>query len=457
MNKQDLRSFVDAYRNAYPNDVLHVKQQISLDRDVQAILLELERRRQYPIIIFENVVGSDIPIICNVYGSRRGFAFALGVNESEMPGEYAKRLNDFIEPVLVEDPPFKQQVLIGKDADLNKLPIPFFYPGDVAPYVTAGLLVAKDPDTGVETAGYHRLQYKAPDKFGVSLHSRRRMFEYHRRAEAKGQSLECSIAIGLHPILGMSALSYPPSDISKWQVAGGLFREPLEVASCSTNDLKVPAWAEIVIEGEILPEVHEPEGPFGEFTGYFSRRSTKNVFKVNAINMREKPWFQAIGSGRVPDHILPLGILREAEVRKAVSRVIPNVKAVNIPMSGAGAFTAYVSMKQTRPGEARHAIPIVLGVDHYIKLVVIMDDDIDVFDESDVLWAIATRVQADKDLIIIPDSMGAILDPSATQQGITAKMGIDATRPFGEEFGEKLLMSPEKEAWAREFVNRLGT
>ena len=152
MSKQDLRSFVNAYSNAYPNDVVHVKQPISLDRDVQAVLLELERRRQFPIIIFENVVGSDIPIICNVYGSRRGFAFALGVNESEMPGEYAKRLNDFIEPVLVEDPPFKQQVLIGKDADLNKLSIPFFYPGDVAPYVTAGLLVAKDPDTGVETA-----------------------------------------------------------------------------------------------------------------------------------------------------------------------------------------------------------------------------------------------------------------------------------------------------------------
>lgn len=456
MNKQDLRSFVEAYGNAYPTGVLRVKEQISLDRDIQAVLLELEKRRQFPVVIFENVTGSEVPIICNVYGSRRGFAFALGVNESEMPAEYSKRLNDFVQPVLVDDPPFKQKVLHGKDADLNKLPIPNFYPGDIGPYVTAGLLVAKDPDTGVETAGYHRLQYKAPDKFGVSLHSRRRMFEYHRRAEAKGQSLECAIVIGLHPILGMSALSYPPSDISKWQVAGGLFKEPLQVSYCSTNDLRVPAWAEIVIEGEILSEVHEPEGPFGEFTGYFSRRSTENIYKVKAISMREKPWFHAIGSGRVPDHILPLSILREAEVRKAVSRVIPNVKAVNIPMSGAGSFTAYVSIKQTRPGEARHAIPIVLGVDHYIKLVVIVDEDIDVFDESDVMWAVATRVQADKDLIVISDSMGAILDPSATPQGLTAKMGIDATRPFGQEFGEKLLMSPEKENWAREFVNQLS-
>jgi UbiD family decarboxylase len=437
--------------------VLYVKEKITLDRDIQAILLEFEKRRQFPIIVFENVENSDIPVICNVYGSRRAFAHALEVNEADMPEEYAKRLNDFIEPVLVDKPLFKQKVLVGEEADLNKLPIPTFYPGDVGPYVTAGLLVAKDPDTGVETAGYHRLQLQDSNKFGVSLHSRRRMFEYYRRAEAKGKSLDCSIVIGLHPILGMSALSYPPPDISKWHVAGGLFREPLQLAYCSTNDLKVPAWAEIVIEGEILPEVREPEGPFGEFTGYFSRRSTQNVFKVNAISMREQPWFQAIGSGRVPDHIMPLGVLREAEVRKAVSRVIPNVKAVHVPPSGAGSFTAYVSMKQTRPGEARHAIPIVLGVDHYLKLVVIVDDDIDVFDDSDVLWAIATRAQADKDLIVIPDSMGAILDPSATPKGLTAKMGIDATKPFGEEFGERLRMSPEKEAWAQEFVDRLSS
>jgi UbiD family decarboxylase len=282
------------------------------------------------------------------------------------------------------------------------------------------------------------------------------MFEYQRRAEARGRGLECAIVLGLHPAIGMGSLAYPSPETSKFEVVGGLFREPLQLGACESVDLQVPAWAEIVIEGEILAGVREPEGPFGEFTGYFSRRSTQHVFEARAILMREGAWYQSIASGRAPDHILPLGVLREAEITNALQRVIPNVRAVHVPTSGGASFTAYVSMRQTRPGEAKHAIAIVLGVDHYLKLAVIVDEDIDVFDESDVMWALATRVQADRDLVVISGSLGAILDPSASPEGLTAKLGIDATRPFGEPFAEKLVMSPEKMAWARNLVDRLG-
>jgi UbiD family decarboxylase len=318
------------------------------------------------------------------------------------------------------------------------------------------MLVARDPDTGVETEGYHRFQIKGRTKMGVSLHSRRRMFEYQRRAEAKGQPLPCAVVLGLHPLVSMGSLAYPPPDVGKFEVIGGLFGEPLQVAPCLTADLHVPATAEIVIEGEILPAVREPEGPFGEFTGYFSRRSTQHVFEARAITMRERPWFQSIGSGRAGDHITTLGLIREAEITNAVSRVIPNVTGVHVPLSGTSSFTAYVSIKQSRPGEAKHVIPIVLGVDHYLKLVIVVDDDIDVFDESDVLWAVATRMQADRDLVVISGSLGAMLDPSADERGVTAKLGIDATRPFGEPFAEKLVMSPDRMAWARALVDRLG-
>src|SRR5206468_3676480 len=163
---------------------------------------------------------------------------------------------------------------------------------------------------------------------------------------------------------------------------GGLLGEPLQVAPCATIDLHVPASAEIVIEGEILPGVREPEGPFGEFTGYLSRRSTEHVFVARAIAMRERPWLQSIGSGRA--------------------------------------------------------------------------DDIDVCGGSAVLWAAATLMQADRDLVVISGSLGAMLDPSADERGITAKLGIDATRPFGQSFAEKLVMSPEKMTWARELVDRLA-
>jgi UbiD family decarboxylase len=453
---QDLRSFVAAYGDAQPGEVIRVAEPVSTEYDVMALVLEYERRRRYPILLFEHVAGHDIPIVCNVVASRRLLAFALGVPERVLAAEYARRIKERIKPVVVPEPPFRERVITGEAVDLERLPIPTYFPGDAGRYLTAGMLVARDPDTGVETGGYHRFQVKGPDRMGVSLHSRRRMFEYQRRAEARGQALPCAVVLGLHPLVSMGSLAYPPAEVGKFEVVGGLLGEPLEVAACSTIDLHVPAAAEIVIEGEILPGVREPEGPFGEFTGYFSRRSTEHVFVARAIAMRERPWFQSIGSGRAGDHITTLGLIREAEILNAACRAIPNVAGVHVPLSGASGFTAYVAIHQSRPGEAKHVIPIVLGVDHYLKLVIVVDDDIDVFDESDVLWAVATRMQADRDLVVVSGSLGALLDPSADERGVTAKLGIDATRPFGQPFADKLVMAPERMAWARALVDRLG-
>ena len=456
MADQDLRSFVAAYERAHPGEVIRVAEPVSIEEDVMALVLEYERRRRSPILMFERIAGYDMPIVCNVVASRRALAFALGVDERGLAAEYARRIKDHVKPVVVPDPPFRHRTVTGPAMDLAKLPIPRYFPGDAGRYLTAGMLVARDPDTGVETEGYHRFQLKGRDRMGVSLHSRRRMFEYQRRAESKGAALPCAIVLGLHPLVSMGSLAYPPADVGKFQVVGGLLGEPLQVAPCATIDLHVPASAEIVIEGEIPPGVREPEGPFGEFTGYVSRRSTEHVFVARAIAMRERPWFQSIGSGRAGDHITTLGLIREAEIANALGRVIPNVRGVHVPLSGTSSFTAYVSIAQSRPGEAKHVIPIVLGVDHYLKLVIVVDDDIDVFDEAEVLWAIATRMQADRDLVVISGSLGAMLDPSADDRGITAKLGIDATRPFGQSFAEKLVMSPEKMTWARGLVDRLA-
>ena len=453
---QSLRGFLPVLERAHPGEVMRITEPVDVAYQMQALALELERRRRFPLLFFERVRGHSIPVVANVMASRKGLAAALGVGEAELPETYAARLKEPVKPVVLERSPFPVVARRGEAADLGALPIPIYFPGDGGAYLTAGLLIARDPATGVATAGFHRFQVKARDRLAVSLHSRRRMYEFQQRAEKAGRSLPCAIAIGLHPAVGMGSLSYPAPEISKFEVVGGLFGEPMQLRRAETIDLEVPAWAEIVIEGEILPGVHEPEGPFGEFTGYFSRRSTNNVFVVRAIVAREGAWFHSIASGRAPDHILPLGVLREAEIRNALRRVIPGVRAVHVPTSGGASFTAYVSIKQTRPGEAKHAIAVVLGVDHYLKLVVVVDDDIDVFDESDVMWAMATRVQADRDLTVISGSLGAILDPSASPEGLTAKLGIDATRPFGQESAEKLVMSAEPMEWARRIADRLG-
>lgn len=451
---QSLRAFVSSYSEVHPDEFVRVDETIDRVHQLQAVQLELERLGRFPILLFEDVKDSTIPVVCNVMASRRGYAHAFDVPLEDMAEEYARRLTDYIPPQRIEDPPFLHNVWEGDKADLHQLPIPTYYPGDPSPYITAGLTVANHPETGVSTQGYHRYQVKGPRKMGVSLHSRRRMFEYHRIAEQKGAALPCALALGLHPFVGLASLSYPPPAVSKAEVVGGLFGAPMQIARTPVLGVDVPAWAEIVIEGEILAQAREDEGPFGEFTGYFSRRSTQNVFRVRSICLRDDAWYQSIGSGRLADHILPLGVLREVEVKKAVSRAVPHVVDVHVPVSGGGSFTAYVSIKQTRPGEAKQIIPIVLGVDHYIKFVVIVDEDVDVRNESDVLWAMATRMQADRDLVVVPGSLGAMLDPSATSQGLTDKLGIDATRPHGEPFGESLQMDTAVQDWARMFVSK---
>ncbi|HEY4908057.1 MAG TPA: UbiD family decarboxylase [Methylomirabilota bacterium] len=453
---QSLRGFISLLDRSHPGELVRIAEPVDLAYQMQALALELERRRRFPVLIFEQVRGHSIPVVSNVMASRQGLATALGVTEAELPETYAARLKEPVKPVVLGRPPFVVDVRRGDAADLGALPIPTYFPGDGGPYLTAGLLIARDPATGVSTAGFHRFQVKGRNRLGVSLHSRRRMFEFQQREEKAGRSLQCAIAIGLHPVVGMGSLSYPAPEISKFEIVGGLFGEPMQLRRAETMDMDVPAWAEIVIEGEILPGEREPEGPFGEFTGYFSRRSTDNVFVARAMVIREGAWFHSIASGRAPDHILPLGVLREAEIRNALRRVVPGVRAVHVPTSGGASFTAYVSIKQTRPGEAKHAISVVLGVDHYLKLVVIVDDDIDVFDESDVLWAMATRVQADRDLIVIGGSLGAILDPSASSDGLTAKLGIDATRAFGQASAEKLVMSEAPMEWARQVADRIS-
>jgi 2,5-furandicarboxylate decarboxylase 1 len=454
---QDLRHFVAEYERAFPGEVVRVADPVGLEHDVMAVVLEYERRRRWPILMFERVRGHEIPIVANVVASRRALAFALGVPEAELAAEYARRIKERIKPVVVPEAPFRHRVITADAVDLATLPIPLYFPGDAGRYLTAGMLVARDPDTGVETEGYHRFQVKGRNRMGVSLHSRRRMFEYQRRAEARGEPLPCAVVLGLHPLVSMGSLAYPPSDVGKFEVVGGLLGEPLQISPGLTIDLQVPATAEIVIEGEILPGVREPEGPFGEFTGYFSQRSTDHVFVARAIAMRNHPWFQSIGSGRAGDHITTLGLVREAEILNALGRAIPNVTAVHVPLSGTSSFSAYVAIKQSRPGEAKHVIPIVLGVDHYLKFVIVVDDDIDVFDETEVLWAVATRMQADRDLVVVSGSLGALLDPSADERGVTAKLGIDATRPFGQPFAKKLAMSSDRMAWARALVDRLSS
>ena len=458
LDRQSLRGFLQMVESEHPDELLRVRQPVNSRFDMTAVVFELERAGKNPVVVFDKVDGYDIPIVTNVAANRKLLAACLGVEPRDLPTAFRERCQKYIPCETVTQAAWNDVVIEGDDVDLTKLPIPLQFKVDGAPYITAGQISARDPLSGVDTTGFHRLMLKGKNRLGVSLHSRRRMYEFHRRAEELGKSLPAVITIGTHPLhyMGSMVYAYPPN-VRKFEIIGGLFGEPYRLARCGIDDLEVPAGAEIVIEGEILASVHEPEGPFGEFTGYASYRSTQNVFVAKRVRMRGDAMYHAVTSGMAKDHILVSCITREGEILNALRRNLPNVRAVHVPHTTCGAFMAFVSMKKTADGEPQMAVMAALGTELYTKYVIVVDDDVDIFDMNDVMWAVATRVRAEKDIFFIPGAKAAILDPTSDPDNFTVtKMGIDATRPTGRDFAERLVIPEEQRDRARKILASAG-
>ena len=426
----DLRSFIERVSKETPDDVLMVKDPLALQYEATAYIDELAKKGRHPVFIFENLKGARFPVVTNVLGTRKRYALALGTTEDKIMAEWLLRSQRFIPPRIVKEAPMKDCVRKGAEVDLNHLPVLTHFQHDGGPYITSGIVVARDPDTGVRNASFHRCQVKNRDTAGISLHSRRHLWDYQRRAEGKGQNLEVAVIIGCHPLIHFgTGLWRGPIDVDEYDIAGSFLGEPLELISCETVDLQVPAQSEIILEGEILAEVREDEGPFGEFTGYSSHNSTRHVLKVKAITHRRDAMFQDIVAGFSQEHNGMLAIPAEPRLMEVLQKVVPSVRDVSYPFSGTCRFHCYVSMKKIAEGQPKTAIFSALAEDTSLKLVVVVDEDIDVHREEEVLWAMATRMQADRGVFVVPGCMGAMLDPSS-EAGLTAKMGIDATLPL---------------------------
>ncbi len=455
---QSLRGFLEMAERDFPEEVVRIREPVRREFDITSAVFEFERAGRHPILVFENIEGFDMPVVTNTAASRLLLAGALGVSPDDLPAAYRERCRNYLPVEVADAAPWQEVVIEGDDIDLTRLPVPLHFGVDAAPYITAGQIVARDPETGVDTTGFHRLMVKGKNRLGLSLHSRRRMYEFHRRAEARGESLPAAIAIGVHPIhyMGSMAFHYPPGT-RKYEIIGGLFGAPYRVARCGTAELEIPAGTEIVIEGEILNETREPEGPFGEFTGYASYRSTENVFVARRIQMRRDAMFHSVTSGTSADHILISSVSREAEILNALKPNFPNVRAVHVPLAGTGAFMALVSMKKTAEGQPKQVIMNALSTEHYVKVVVVVDEDVDVFDPSDVMWAVLTRTRAEKDIMYIEGAMGAVIDPVSDPVDHTVtKVGVDATKPAGRDFAERLVIPEADRERIRGILERAG-
>jgi 2,5-furandicarboxylate decarboxylase 1 len=281
------------------------------------------------------------------------------------------------------------------------------------------------------------------DRSSIHLTLGKHLWEFAKVAEARGEPLPVAFAIGVHPAIALGALAIGSIDEDERAIMGALLGEPLELVKCETSDVLVPAHAELVLEGEILPGERTPEGPFGEFTGYSLGERPREIVRYRAVTHRRDAMFQDITVAHL-DHMLLSTIPMEANLYRAVRAMVPSVTAVRVPSP----FTCYVAIEQRLIGQAKNAIMAVLGADLYMKRVVVVDHDVDVFDDRQVNWALATRCQPDRDIVVVSHARGSDLDPSTREDGYTAKWGVDATaKPSVAAYTPRHRVPPE--VWQR--------
>jgi UbiD family decarboxylase len=384
-----------------------------------------------PAFLFERVRGyPGWKYVAAIYSTRKRVTLSLGCKEeSEILWKFREGVLNPIQPKVMGEGACKEIVIKGDEVDLRKIPIAWHSERDAGYYITSAVEIAKDLDTGVRLLGIHRLQVKGKDKLGFWGPAEKRIGRAFLKAEERGKPLDIAIVIGNDPVVDLASQAKVPHDVDKLAIAGGLKGTPIELVPCETIDVEVPRNAEIVIEGQLLPNIREEEGPFGELTGCYSGTTSSPIIKVTAVTMRRDPIMHTVLAGVPPseDNNMVIPAMLESIYRVA-SLACPEIKAVNV--SGNSYYTVLISIKKRHEGEPYNIMSSVLGSIYQTKYCFVFDDDINIFDPRDVEWAFQTRMQPDKDIHIFPVMVGAPLDPSAPLQRHASKMGVDCTIPL---------------------------
>jgi UbiD family decarboxylase len=389
-------------------------------------------------VLFKNAGPERAELVGNVMGSRRRVAQALGTDERGLLGTLAQRLSRLQPPIKVssQQAPVQQVVLKENEADLTALPVHLQHAADGAPYISAGIDYAVFPDTGFTNVGCRRIMLRGPRHAGVDLIAPSDMRAIYLEASARNEPVPVAYAVGSHPADYLAAMVALPS-VDELHVVGALRGQPVPVVKCVTNDVYVPADAEYVIEGFLDPAGHvEPEGPFGEYVGYYGVVKRNPVLHITAITHREDALFQTLTIGgralAYTDTAQLSAVKTESAAWAALMASVREPLAVYATPSSGGMYNVRVSLRQRVPGDARNAIAAVFGSHAEAKHVFAFDPDIDVFSDAATDWAFATRFQADRDLIVGSGFRVVPLDPSLGGARTGAKLGFDCTIPFGK-------------------------
>lgn len=394
------------------------------------------------VAYFPKPDGHDIPVVSGFMSRRSWIAEAMDVPENELLHRFSNAAENPLRWKEVSRDQASCQTVIHEGRDPREvLPIPTHSEFDNGPYITAGLVIARNPKTGVQNVSINRIQVHSNDRMAI-LMLPRHLWAFYKDAESRNEALEVAVVIGVDPLTMLASQAIAPIDCDELEIAGALHGRPLEVVKCTTNEVRVPVNSEIVIEGRILPGVKEAEGPFGEFPKYYSAKEQREVIQIDAITHREQPIFHTIVPAEM-EHLLLGSIPREATLLAHLQRSFPNVLDVHLSIGGVGRYHLFVKIRKTHEGQPKNVICAAFGAHYDIKQVIVVDDDVEVHDPLQVEWAVATRFQAERDLVVIAGAQGSALDPSTTigqefsdgvapppyVQGIGSKMGMDATKP----------------------------
>lgn len=439
MPYRDLRAFVE--RLEKEGEIVHVEAEVDLLYEIGAICrLALDRGGVdgNKALYFSHPKGHSHALAVNLLATRKRYCLAIECNPDEVHQEWIRRTKNPVPPKIVKDGPCKEVIHVGREVDLFQLPVPTWNGGDGGPYITFPCHISKDPETGVRNAAMYRAMVHDERTLGILAAPYRHIRLHFEKARAQGWSLPVAIAIGLDPTIYAAAVASFPLGVDELAMAGALRGEPVEMVQCETIPLEVPASSEIVIEGEMVPGVLREEGPFGEFTGYYGDRAPQPVIEIKAITHRKDFVFQGTYTG-LPhnENCVVTGISNEAEIVRQCP--LPGIKKVHFTSGGGGYLHAVVSVKKPYDGYGKMVGLSVLGTTagRTVKIVTVVDDDIDPTDLAQVDWAVTTRMRVNRDVEIIKDLSANVLDPtmilSEKRGGSRAdKMIIDATKPILE-------------------------
>ena len=442
----DLRDFLSQLREL-PGEVLVIQDALSPAYEISAVLKELAPRERAPAVIFENVKGHPgVAVVGNVLGTRRRLALALNTTPQRVVPEDLRRIDNSVKPVLASKPGEEECLA---PAMLDSLPILTYSERDSGPFITSGVCIARDPDTGLQSMGIHRLEVKGKDRLGILLASPP-LSTFLAHAEAKGAPLEMAIAVGLDPLIELAAVAQVAAGVDKIELAGALREAPVELVRARTVDVLVPSTAEVVVEGRVLPHIRERNGPFGESSGYYLASDTP-VMEVTAVTHRPNPLYRVVEPWCTEIDSLFLGAL--AMLQRTLSAVVPTVQAVSF-LPGSVGSAVVISLRKRTQGESRRVLSLALGMGR-VKKAIVVDDDVDVDDPREVEWALATRFQPDEDIVVLEGTDASPIDPSARAGRVGAALGLDATRPLGNPPEFERMRAPEAAAQrAKEIVGR---